>query len=139
MGTISGIYGRVKWPGHYTSHITSWSMDAEMDPQEDTAWEFDGNGNPIAGTGSDGWRTYKGGLKTFSGSFEAYQDETPADFSESKAQIELFVNVNTGAAWYGEAYCSGVSPEASVDGMQTVSLDFQGVFELNTRDSTTTS
>lgn len=139
-GTLSGIYGRVKWPGHYTSHVFSWSIDVEHDVVEDTSWEFDVNGDPVAGTGSDGWRTYMEGLRGFSGSFDAYQDEVPADFApDTQADIELFIDVRTGAAWVGTALCSGLSNETPVDGASTVSIDFQGVFNLNARDSTTTS
>ncbi len=131
-GTISGIYGRVKWPGHYTSHVFSWSIDVEQDPYEDTSWEFDASGNPIIGTGSDGWRTFKPGLRSFSGSFDAYQDEVPADFApDTITDIELIVDYRTGVGWTGTAICTGLSSEVSVEDMASVTIDFQGTLDLN--------
>lgn len=137
FGTTSGIYGRVKWPGHYTSHVFSWSVDVEQDTPEDTAWEYDADGDPIPGTGADGWRTYLNGLLGFSGSFDAYEDEVPSDFApDTQADIELIVDRRTGAAWVGTALCTGLSPENAVDDVASVSIDFQGVFELTDRAGT---
>lgn len=131
-GTVSGIYGRVKWPGHYTSHVFSWSLDIEQDLPEDTSWEFDGDGNPVVGTGSDGWHTYQNGLRGFTGSFDAYQDEVPSDFApETITDIELIVDYQTGVGWTGTAICSGIGTETAVDDMATVTIDFQGTLDLN--------
>jgi hypothetical protein len=116
-------------------------MDVEAEAPEDTAWEFDAGGDVVPGTGGDGWRTYSSDcILGFSGSYECYQDETPADFSPgTEAVIELYVDRDAGASWVGTAVCGGIHPEAPIDGMETVSVDFQGVLNLNVKDSTTTS
>lgn len=131
--TISGVHGRVKWPGHYTQHAHEWNLDVESATYEDSAWEYDASGNPIPGSGADGWRTYRPGIKGFSGSISCYQDEVPADFDpDTIAQLELFVDVRTGARWVGCAVLTAIHPAAPIDGMQTVDIDFQGQFNLTT-------
>lgn len=135
--TLAGMYGRVKWPGKYTSHAFEWSMDIEADLYEDTAWEYDGSDNPIEGTGADGWRTYIPGLKGFSGSYSCYQDEVPADFApDTVGELELWVDRRTGARWVGCAVMSAIHPSAPIDGMQTVDVDFEGVLDLEIQTGT---
>jgi hypothetical protein len=105
-------------------------MDVEADAYEDTAWEYSGD-TAVAGTGADGWRTYKAGLLGFSGSYTCYQDEVPADFApDTVSELELWVDRRTGYRWVGCAIMTALHPSTPIDDMQTVGVDFQGSLNL---------
>jgi len=134
MATLHGKEGRVIWPGKYTSHVHSWSADIEYEVVEDTAWEYEStalDATPVPGTGGAGWRTYIYGLKTFSGSFDCYMDGTSPPSVDPGTAAEIYlVNKNGTSYWHGMAIVTGTSVEAPIEGIQEVTIDFQGVGHL---------
>jgi len=120
MASFNGIYGKVEWNGgQYTKYAHGWSMDVTIEALENTNWD---NTDPS-------WRTYQSGLKSFSGSFECYADDTiMADAVDAIGYLQL--TGTTGHVFKGYAYMTGAHPAAPIDGMQTVSVDFQGTFKI---------
>ena len=140
MAAVSGINGRVIWSGKYTSHVHAWSMDVVTDALEDTAWEYTTltTGGASGASANLGWRSYKAGLSGFSGSFECYHDSVPAGVADgTSAMLYLYVDADT--YWYGVAFITGVHPSSTIDGMQTVTIDFQGALHLSMQWVTTTT
>ena len=86
----------------------------------------------ITNLSSTGWRKFKGGLKSWTGSLEVYTDGTnvfvPSDVGAS-AQLKLYVNSTNYLV--GDAICSAWHPAVSVDGVQTQTMDFQGNSDLS--------
>lgn len=134
MATLHGKEGRVIWTGKYTSHVHSWSADIDFDMVEDTAWEYDStvlDATPVPGTGGAGWRTYIEGLRSFSGSFDCYMDDTTLPSVTPGAAAEIYLVSEYGNSyWHGMAIVTGRSIEASIEGIQEVTTEFQGVAEL---------
>lgn len=133
MATLSGYFGRVTWGTYYTEHAYSWSMDAEAEALENTAWEFDGAGNPISGTGSDGWKTFQVGLIGFSGSFtcRADSEEMPDIKQGDLLDLSLYhKQSDANHYWKGKAFCTGAHSTVPIEGLCDVTIDFQGSLKL---------
>lgn len=144
MATIAGYHGFVRWPGKYTVHVHAWSIDYVADALEDTAWEYTstagGHWVVEAGTGGDGWRTYIVGLQGWTGSYECYMDNCrlPSVTVGVETEITLYVNYPT-SYFYGLAIVSAISASAPIEGIQTVTINFQGNLRLYRECTTTTT
>jgi len=122
MAGIAGYTGNVDW-GTVVSDagykLNSWKLDFTADSLEDT--DFDSNG----------WKTFLTGLKGWSGTIEAFVDDTNqltiADVGTS-ATLKLYINDTK--YFSGSAICTGVHPAVGVEGVETQTLDFQGTGEL---------
>lgn len=143
MATIAGYHGLVRWPGKYTHHVHAWSIDYVADALEDTAWEYTSSPGGAwvveAGTGGDGWRTYIVGLQGWTGSYECYLDKCrlPSLVVGTETEITLYVNYPN-HYFHGLAIVSAISVSAPIEGIQTVTVNFQGNLRLYRECSTTT-
>lgn len=122
MGALAGYSGKVNW-GTVVSDVgydlNAWKLDYTAEALDTTDFS------------TSGWRAFIAGLKAWSGSVEAFCDDTKqltiADVGSS-ATIQLY---NNDSHYYsGTAICTGVHPSVSVDGVQTQTLDFQGTGAL---------
>lgn len=127
MATLHGYKGNVDWDSIVSSdsgtdyQIHSWSVDVTADAPDDTTFS------------TTGWRTFKNdGLRSWSGTVEVYVDDTnviqPSDVN-SQATLKLYVNSSN--YYSGLAILTGAHPAASVDGIETQTLDFQGTSDLS--------
>ncbi len=127
MATHTGSEGTVKLGtvGSDTAigEIRSYTITENADTIEDT-------------TMGDTSRTYKVGLKNFSGSVECYFDETDASQDSMVAGAELTLTVYPEGSDSTDDYLSGsviitsADVTASADGMVEASFSFQGTGAL---------
>ncbi len=125
MATHTGSEGTVKIGANAIAEIRSYSIEETGDTIEDT-------------TMGDSARTYKAGLKDFSGSVDVYWDETDttgqgACTVGSSITINVYPEGSTSADVYytGTALVTGFSVTGSFDGMVEASISFQGTGGLS--------
>lgn len=96
------------------------------------------NGDTIEDTSmGDSSRTYRAGLKSWSGSVDCYWDETDTNGQNALtigASVNLRVYPEGGAStatyYTGTALVTGITRQASFDGMVEASFTFQGTGAL---------
>jgi predicted secreted protein len=124
MATHAGSEGVVKTAAKdgtvaTVGEVRSYTIESSAEVIEDT-------------TLSDTDRTYKVGLKTFTGTLEVFFDETDAEQSRLDVGTEIEFDVyregdTSGDTYYaGEAIVTGRSITASIDGMVEMSVSVQG-------------
>lgn len=125
MATHTGSEGTVKIGANAIAEIRSYSIEETGDTIEDT-------------TMGDSARTYKAGLKDFSGSVDVYWDETDTSGQGactvgSSITINVYPEGSTSADVYytGTALVTGFSVTGSFDGMVEASISFQGTGGLS--------
>jgi predicted secreted protein len=125
MATHTGSEGTVKIGANAIAEIRSYSIEETGDTIEDT-------------TMGDSARTYKAGLKDFSGSVDVYWDETDttgqgACTVGSSITLNVYPEGSTSADVYytGTALVTGFSVTGSFDGMVEASISFQGTGGLS--------
>jgi len=140
MAGLAGFHGAIKWTkvgsdtvnfwSDATHKLYSWKLDCTAETLEDTDFS------------SNGWRTFLAGLKTWSGTVDAYLDgASPIPISDvgSTGKIWLYEHcsdVSVGDIIYkGNIECTGIHPVVSVDGIETQTLDFQGTGTLVISDA----
>jgi predicted secreted protein len=120
MAALAGKGGSIKLGTNAVAEMGEWSLDLELDTQEDTAF-------------GDDWKSYLAGLKGWSGSGSGRWDMT--DTNGQKAIQDALLNgtaltlklyVDATHNYSGSAFVTGLSPSATVDGMVEISFDFQG-------------
>ena len=131
---IAGYDGAVLW-GTYYSDVTSDFWDGILSDvgYRTHAWGMDVGADTLDTTDftSEGWREFKAGLKSWTGTIEMYVDsDTQIQESDvgGQAYLRLFLNANQ--VLKGEAHCIGQSPSVTVDGIETQTLTFQGTSDL---------
>lgn len=103
--------------------IKSWTIDYTLDTLDVTDFEN--------GAATNAPRAFLPGLSGWSGSFEGYKDGVPKALSFSSAvKLILAESATAGQNWIGDAYITGIHPNASVDGLITYTYDFTGTGEL---------
>ena len=126
MPAIYGYGGTVAWTvlfGDCDLNVKSWSLDYTADMLDTTDFS------------SSGDRTFIGGLRTWSGSFECNLDDTAkilnsgSDLGGTASVMSL--NATSTKVYVGTATCSGIHPSVSVEGLNTVTIDFQGTGALS--------
>jgi len=120
MAEIAGAGGMV-YIGADIGGIKSWTLDYTLDILDTTDFT-DGNATNAA-------RTFVPGLSSWSGSFEGYKDGEPQALGFA-ATVTLKLEEDATHFWTGDAYITGVHENAAVDGVVTISYDFQGTGEL---------
>lgn len=148
MATISGTKGIMKLEKSGTTaevllNLTSYTLDTTQDTIEVSRMGMAGGSSPTNTTGRA--REYVKGMSTFTGSADfQYDATTPQDGSieplnfvtdtGDTADFELFPEGENAAAtdskFSGECIITGFSITASVDGIVTGSLTFQGNGDL---------
>lgn len=129
MATIAGKDADVSITG-CDNHAHSWSMDIVCDPLEDTNWDW---------TGADvGWRSYISGLKGFSGSFEVYIDSALSNqclpCAGEIASAVFYVDEVGVYGYRGDILITGAHPSVTIDGIESMTYDFQGTGGLEAGD-----
>lgn len=89
MATFRGKHGVVKLGANAVAEIKSWSIEQTADTEEDTAQ-------------GDDWRTFLGGLKSWTASVEAHWDDTDTDGQEA-----LLVGADLALTFYPEGDTTG--------------------------------
>lgn len=124
MANHKGSEGVVKVGANTVAEIKSWSLSEATDTIEDSVM-------------GDSSRTYQVGLKTFSGSMDAFWDETDttgqgALTNGASVTLNLYPEgADTGDTYYsGTAIVTGVERSAAFDGMVEASISFQGTGAL---------
>jgi len=131
MATVAGKDADIT-VADYDANCHAWSLDIVADPLEDTNWDDSG-----VGQAQEGWRTNKAGLKGFSGSFECRADSVPATSllpGTDVATAKFYVDVATTFGYSGSIIITAVHPGATIDGLETLTVDFVGDGALSVGD-----
>jgi hypothetical protein len=120
MANHAGSEGTVKIGSNVVAEVKSFSIEESADTIEDT-------------TLGDTARTFKSGLTGWSGSVECFWDETDTNGQGALtigAEVTLNVYpegaVSTDKYFTGSGIVTGISRQASLDGMVEASFSFQG-------------
>lgn len=127
MAQMSGREGMV-YIGSDTAGIKSWTVDYTVDVLDTTDFA-DAGSSPYA-------RTFVPGLSTWSGTFEGYKDGTPKTLGVSTTAVKIKLEEDTNTYWEGDCFITGIHSTASVDGLVTISYDFQGTGTLDVTNVT---
>lgn len=124
MATFVGSDGVILVGSNQVAEIRSYSIDETMDTIEDSAM-------------GDTSRTYKAGLKSFSGSADVFFDDTDSSGqgaltvgSSVTINVQMEGNTTGDHKLSGTALVTGRTISASFDGMVEASISFQGTGAL---------
>ena len=123
MATHTGSEGLIKVSTTTVGELRSYTLEQTSDTIEDTSL-------------GDSTRTYKAGLKGFSGSASLFFDEADAGQLLVTAGSSITINVSpegtsTGDKYFsGTAIVTGYNVSASFDGMVEAEMTFTGTGEL---------
>lgn len=131
MSTHTGLEGSVKIGTDVVAEVTSWNLEVSGDTIDATSIN--------SAQGNDGWRSYHSGLKSWTGSLECHWDpENAAGQGALTVGAEVTVNLYpegdaSGDTYFtGSAIVTGITRQASLDGMVEASFEFQGNGPLST-------
>ena len=119
MATHTGSEGTIKIGSDTLGELRSFSLESTAETIEDTAM-------------GDTDRSYKVGLKSFTGSASFFFDETDTAQGNLDAGAEITLNVYpegaaSGDTYYtGSAIVTGRTINSSFDGMVEMEISFQG-------------
>ena len=123
MAEISGYGGKFTFGTSTVSdtkhNVYSWSADIACDALE------------VTGFADGGERCYVRGQRGWTATCEAYVDATnsiAATVPGTAANLKLYVNATN--YYTGDALCTGFSPGAAVDGVDTMTFTFQGLSDI---------
>jgi hypothetical protein len=126
MATHKGSEGTVKVGTNAVAEIRSYSLEESAETLEDTSM-------------GDSARTYKPSLTTFSGSVDVFWDETDTSGQGalsigSEVTLNVYPEGDTAGDTYysGSAIVTGVTRNASFDGLIEASISVQGNGALTT-------
>jgi len=123
MATHTGSEGTIKVSSTTVGELRSYSLEQTADTIEDTSM-------------GDTTRTYKAGLKAWSGSASLFFDETDAGQTALALGTEIALKVYPEGAssgdkyYYGQAIITGSNISASFDGMVEAEVTFTGTGSL---------
>ena len=123
MATHTGSEGTIKIGSDTVGELRSFSLESTAETIEDTSM-------------GDTSRTYKVGLKTFTGTASVFFDETDTAQTALVAGAEITLNVypegaTSGDTYYtGSAIVTGKTINSSFDGMVEAEVSFQGTGAL---------
>lgn len=124
MATHTGSEGTIKIGNDIVGELRSFSLESTAETIEDTSM-------------GDTNRSYKVGLKTFTGTASVFFDETDTAQGALDAGAEITLNVypegaSSGDTYYsGSAIVTGRTINSSFDGMVEMELSFQGTGALS--------
>jgi len=128
MSTFTGKGGYVMVDGNEVGEINDWSLTISADQLEDTTFE----------AGGVEWRTFKNGVKEWSGSWSGFWDLT--DTNGQKALHDALINDTQPTAYFhitgnyyywGSANVETEDPGMVYDDIGDISFDLQGSGALN--------
>lgn len=111
--------------------ITGGGSDLEVNVH---AWSLDYTADTLDSTdfSTSGPRTFITGLKGWSGTFESHLDGTAAPHpSDVGAAATISLQAATSRTWGGDCFITGVHPSVTVDGINAMTVDFQGTSDLS--------
>tara|TARA_R100001594_G_scaffold135056_1_gene176544 strand:- start:503 stop:901 length:399 start_codon:yes stop_codon:yes gene_type:complete len=127
MATFTGVAGLVHWDGDSIGEMTSFSLDVNQEPVEDTVI-------------SDTTRSYQAGILNWSGTAEVFWSDVDS------AQVAMWTELLTPVAkemiffpegastgdikWTGNALITSHSLTSSTNSMVSMSISFQGTGAL---------
>tara|TARA_R100000655_G_scaffold51610_1_gene89407 strand:- start:6338 stop:6736 length:399 start_codon:yes stop_codon:yes gene_type:complete len=127
MATFTGVAGLVHWDGDSIGEMTSFSLDVNQEPVEDTVI-------------SDTSRSYQAGILNWSGTAEVFWSDVDS------AQVAMWTELLTPVAkemiffpegastgdikWTGNALITSHSLTSSTNSMVSMSISFQGTGAL---------
>ena len=123
MATHTGSEGTIKIGSDVLGELRSFSLESTSETIEDTSM-------------GDTSRTYKVGLKSFTGTASVFFDETDTAQTALVAGAEITLNVypegaTSGDTYYtGSAIVTGKTINSSFDGMVEAEVSFQGTGAL---------
>ena len=127
MATFTGVAGLVHWDGDSIGEMTSFSLDVNQEPVEDTVI-------------SDTTRSYQAGILNWSGTAEVFWSDVDsaqvAMWTErltpvAKEMIFFPEGASTGdIKWTGNALITSHSLTSSTNSMVSMSISFQGTGAL---------
>ncbi len=117
MARLAGYAGDVTVAASSVTGIKSWKLDQTFEALESTAFD------------SVGVRAYLSGLKGWSGSFEGFKDGAPLTIGTEIALV-LKESATATQKYTGQAIINGMHPSAGIDGLASISYDFQGTGAL---------
>ena len=123
MATHTGSEGTIKIGANTLGELRSFSLETTAETIEDTSM-------------GDTSRTYKVGLKTFTGTASVFFDETDTAQTALVAGAEITLNVypegaSSGDTYYtGSAIVTGRTINSSFDGMVEMEISYQGTGAL---------
>jgi hypothetical protein len=123
MATHTGSEGTIKINNDVVGELRSFSLESTAETIEDTSM-------------GDTNRSYKVGLKTFTGTASVFFDETDTAQNALDAGAEITLNIfpegaSSGDTYYtGSAIVTGRTINSSFDGMVEMELSFQGTGAL---------
>ena len=130
MAIDKGWRGAVKVGASTVAQINEWTLDMSMDALEFTNF------------GSTYDREFMPGLRSFSGSFSGYSEDTDAcqhallaEFTtdtDAPAVVTLSLLTSAANGFTGSAVLTGITRGAVADGLQTFSATFQLAGSLST-------
>jgi len=118
MTVVAGYSGNITWSNKDT-RAKGWTLDLGADVLDTT--DFD----------SAGWRNALAGLKGWTGTVDCNMDSTainPSTVGAAASAIKLYIDATT--YFVGDAFITGWSPSITVDGLEGISLSFQGTSDL---------
>ena len=119
MANHAGSEGLIKIGANTLGEMRSYSISETAGTIEDTVL-------------TDGAKTYKAGQTTWSGSCDAFWDESDAGQTAITAGAEVTLSFYPEGATTGDTFASGaaivteIGTSTSIDGMVEVSFSFQG-------------
>jgi len=133
MSAFSGKDGRVVFATGYVTNVISWSIDFAAEALETTAF-----------VGNYAYRSYVAGLRNWSGSYECYLDSSTKVIRPGKAAAAATFRAkeggtSTAVTYTGSIIITGVNPSVAVDGVASVTFNFQGTGVMVITGKTTTT
>ena len=125
MATHTGSEGTIKVGADTVGELRSFTLETTAETIEDTSM-------------GDTNRTYKAGLKSFTGSASLFWDEVDSGQTAIVVGTEITLNVypegaSSGDTYYsGSAIVTGTTIASSFDGMVEAEVSFQGTGALTT-------
>lgn len=124
MANHQGSEGIVKVGANTVAEVRSWQLSESADTIEDTAM-------------GDTSKTFRSGLTEWEGSMECYWDETDTNGQEAltsgaSVTLNLYPEGDTSGDTFftGSAIVTGISRQASHDGMVEASFNYKGTGDL---------
>lgn len=125
MATHAGSEGKVFIGSNQVAEVKSWSLEVTSDTVDAS----------IIGTS---WRKNQATIKSWSGSFDAFWDETDTQgqgmlVAGSTVTLNLYPEGNASGAkyWSGDAIVTSISYSGAFDGIVEASFSFTGTGALS--------
>lgn len=128
MSTFAGKGGYVLVDGNEVAEINDWSLSLSKDMLEDTAMQ----------AGGTEWRTFKAGLKEWSGSWSGFWDLTNTDGQKAlhdalvdDSSVDAYFHISGDYYYWGSGQVEAEDAGSVIDDVADISFDIQGSGELH--------